>query len=157
MRSQLCATNASFDLHSRRRETSGLDIQLVMTDRTLFDGDNEPAHLTGYGPIPAALARKLIRGASPQTTAWIRRLSTDPDTDHTNNRPTDITDGQGLCENCNYTKSAPGWHSRVDPNGHTITTTTPTGHHHSSDPPRPPQSEPMAGEPRISRSFIEER
>ena len=35
----------------------GLDIQLVMTDRTLFDGDDEPAHLTGYGPIPAALAR----------------------------------------------------------------------------------------------------
>src|SRR5664279_5412725 len=28
---------------------TNIDIQLVMTDRTLFDGDNEPAHLTGYG------------------------------------------------------------------------------------------------------------
>ena len=39
----------------------GLDIQLVMSDRTLFDGDNEPAILTGYGPIPAVLARRLVR------------------------------------------------------------------------------------------------
>ena len=53
-----------------------------MTDRTLFDGDNEPAHLTGYGPIPAPLARHLIRTASPQITTWIRRLYTDPDTGH---------------------------------------------------------------------------
>ena len=60
----------------------GLDIQLVMTDRTLFDGDDEPAHLTGYGPIPAALARRLVREAEPGIKAWIRRLYTDPDTGH---------------------------------------------------------------------------
>ena len=60
----------------------GLDIQLVMTDRTLFDGDDEPAHLTGYGPIPAALARRLVREAGPEIKAWIRRLYTDPDTGH---------------------------------------------------------------------------
>ena len=56
----------------------GLDIQLVMSDRTLFDGDNEPAFLTGYGPIPAALARRLVREASPSIKSWIRRLYTDP-------------------------------------------------------------------------------
>ena len=51
-----------------------------MSDRTLFDGDNEPAILTGYGPIPAALARRLVRDASPKIKAWIRRVYTDPGT-----------------------------------------------------------------------------
>ena len=58
----------------------GLDIGLVMSDRTLFDGDNEPAFLTGYGPIPAPLARRLVREASPTIKSWIRRLYTDPGT-----------------------------------------------------------------------------
>ena len=57
----------------------GIDIQLVMTDRTLFDGDDEPAIITGYGPIPAPIARDLIRNANPDTKTWIRRLYTDPD------------------------------------------------------------------------------
>ena len=49
-----------------------------MTDRTLF-GDDEPAHLTGYGPIPAALARSLVIGHADTTTkTWVRRLYTDP-------------------------------------------------------------------------------
>ena len=39
------------------RPAGGLQLNLIMTDRTLFDGDDEPAHLTGYGPIPAPLAR----------------------------------------------------------------------------------------------------
>ena len=59
-----------------------LDIQLVMTDRTLLDGDPEPATLTGYGPIPAPLARRLVRDASPQIKTWIRGLYTNPDTGH---------------------------------------------------------------------------
>ena len=54
----------------------------MMTDRTLFDGDDEPAILTGYGPIPAPLARRLVRDANPDTKTWIRRLYTDPDTGH---------------------------------------------------------------------------
>ncbi len=57
-----------------------IEIQLVMTDRTLLDGDMEPAILSGHGPIPAPLARHLIRGADPHTTTWVRRLYTDPDT-----------------------------------------------------------------------------
>jgi hypothetical protein len=63
-----------------------LDIQLVMTDRTLLDGDPEPAHLIGYGAIPAPLARRLVADADPRTRTWIRRLYTDPITGH-------LTDG----------------------------------------------------------------
>ena len=36
---------------------SGIEIQLVMTDRTLFQGDSEPARLPGYGIVPAGWAR----------------------------------------------------------------------------------------------------
>ncbi|QTG83035.1 DUF222 domain-containing protein [Arthrobacter crystallopoietes] len=38
-----------------------IEVQLVMTDRTLFQGDSEPAHLTGYGIVPAHWARDLLR------------------------------------------------------------------------------------------------
>ncbi|WP_406633757.1 DUF222 domain-containing protein [Pseudarthrobacter quantipunctorum] len=39
---------------------SGVEIQLVMTDRTLFQGDSEPARLPGYGVVPAGWARSLV-------------------------------------------------------------------------------------------------
>ncbi len=55
-----------------------LDIQLVMTDRTLFDGDREPAIVTGYGPIPAELACRMVYTADPKVKVFIRRLYTDP-------------------------------------------------------------------------------
>ncbi|MGO4591788.1 DUF222 domain-containing protein [Paenarthrobacter sp. 2TAF44] len=45
---------------------SGVDVQLVMTDRTLFQGDSEPARLQGYGIVPAGWARTLIAGGSNQ-------------------------------------------------------------------------------------------
>ncbi len=174
----------------------GIDIQLIMTDRTLFDGDDEPAIITGYGPIPAPIARDLIRNANPDTKTWIRRLYTDPDTGHLVNadsrrrtfphamrqyllardqycrtpwcdapiRHTDhitahsrggtttITNGQGICENCNYVKESPGWTSTAEPDGYTITINTPTGHTFSSEPPPPPQSIHW-----IEQSVIEER
>ena len=45
---------------------SGIEIQLVMTDRTLLQGDSEPARLPGYGIVPAGWARDLIhRGPKP--------------------------------------------------------------------------------------------
>ncbi|MFP5312336.1 MAG: HNH endonuclease, partial [Actinomycetes bacterium] len=44
---------------------AGVEIQLVMTDRTLFQADAEPARLPGYGTIPAARARKIaLNGGS---------------------------------------------------------------------------------------------
>jgi len=50
-------------------------VNLVMTDQALFAGDQEPAHLEGYGHIPAPLGRQLVSEADK---AWIRRLYTDP-------------------------------------------------------------------------------
>ena len=50
-----------------------------MTDRTLADADSEPAHLVGYGPIPAPVARDLVT-ADQQTQVWVRRVYTDPNT-----------------------------------------------------------------------------
>jgi hypothetical protein len=43
---------------------TGIDLQLVMTDRTLFQGDSEPARLTGYGIVPGEWARKAILGTA---------------------------------------------------------------------------------------------
>ena len=41
---------------------TGVEIQLVMTDRTLFQADSEPARIPGYGTVPAGWARALING-----------------------------------------------------------------------------------------------
>ncbi|MGO4585645.1 HNH endonuclease, partial [Arthrobacter sp. 2RAF6] len=80
---------------------SGVEVQLVMTDRTLFQGDSEPARLPGYGIVPAAWARTLLArnhgtaeaGQPGQAQAgqvgqdqdqglklWLRRLYTAPGT-----------------------------------------------------------------------------
>ncbi|WP_443623193.1 DUF222 domain-containing protein [Arthrobacter cavernae] len=61
---------------------SGVEVQLVMTDRTLFQGDSEPARLTGYGIVPAGWARSVLaeRPAEPDQDfkVWVRRLYTAP-------------------------------------------------------------------------------
>jgi hypothetical protein len=59
--------------------TGGLELNLIMTDRTLLGDDDEPAQLIGHGPIPAQLARALVIGhADTTTTTWVRRLYTNP-------------------------------------------------------------------------------
>lgn len=45
---------------------SSIELQLVMTDRTLFQGDSEPARLTGYGIVPAGWARDALRNWAVQ-------------------------------------------------------------------------------------------
>ncbi|XAS63482.1 HNH endonuclease [Pseudarthrobacter sp. So.54] len=45
----------------------GIEIQLVMSDRTLFQGDSEPARLPGYGIVPAGWARDLLTGTGGGT------------------------------------------------------------------------------------------
>jgi hypothetical protein len=56
-------------------------VNIVMTDRTLLgapgDGADEPAHLVGLGPVPAPLARELVRDTDAQV--WLRRLFTRPE------------------------------------------------------------------------------
>ncbi|MGP4032735.1 DUF222 domain-containing protein [Pseudarthrobacter sp. 1C304] len=75
---------------------TGIEIQLVMTDRTLLQADAEPARLPGYGIVPAGWARELLTSGGtapePDTGAntgtdpredlriWLRRLYTAPGT-----------------------------------------------------------------------------
>ena len=56
---------------------------------------------------------------------------------------TEIDNGQGLCEACNYAKQAPGW--RTDPlrsrdGSFEVDITTPTGHTYRSRAPDPPRA-----------------
>jgi hypothetical protein len=60
-------------------QVPGVEVHLVMTDRTLADADDEPAHLVGVGPVPAPVARDLVR-ADEQTKVWVRRVYADPTT-----------------------------------------------------------------------------
>lgn len=55
-----------------------VEVQLVMSDRTLLAGDQTPARLHGYGPVPAPFARAIVAAITEQTSAWVRRLYTDP-------------------------------------------------------------------------------
>ena len=53
-------------------------VRVVMTDRALFAGSEDPAHVPGYGPVPADLAREILARAEGEL--WLRRLFTDPAT-----------------------------------------------------------------------------
>ncbi len=58
-----------------------VEINLVMAAQTLLarpgdEGHDEPAHLDGYGPVPASLARDLAYRGTAQARRWIRRLYT---------------------------------------------------------------------------------
>jgi hypothetical protein len=49
---------------------------------------------------------------------------------------TSETNGQGLCEACNYAKQAPGWRAAVvSTEPHTVEIRTPTGHTYRSQAP----------------------
>lgn len=55
----------------------GVEIQLIMTDRTLLDGAADPALLAGHDSIPAPLARRLLADLDGSAKVWVRRLYTD--------------------------------------------------------------------------------
>ncbi|WP_152189799.1 HNH endonuclease [Georgenia satyanarayanai] len=66
-----------------------VEVQLVMTDRTLLAGDDEPATIPGYGTVPAGWASRLVarrlgapglEGVGRATQVWLRRLFTSPST-----------------------------------------------------------------------------
>ena len=53
-------------------EVPPVAVRLVMTDRTLLAGDPEPAHLLGYGTVPAVWARDLVAAAAAHARAWVQ-------------------------------------------------------------------------------------
>ncbi len=60
-----------------------VEVQVVMTDRALLGADDTAARLVGHGPIPAFLARSLVRATGPSAETarvWVRRLFTSPTT-----------------------------------------------------------------------------
>jgi hypothetical protein len=54
-----------------------VEVQLVMTDAALLGGDDTPAEVVGHGPIPASIARRLVRDAPDGAEVWVRRLYAD--------------------------------------------------------------------------------
>ncbi|MDI2036962.1 HNH endonuclease [Paenarthrobacter nitroguajacolicus] len=99
-RSQVMADTLVERLTGKPGGISGVEVQLVMTDRTLFQGESEPARLQGYGIVPAHWAREFTNptpagdpecaastvgrsGATvrdPEYGVWLRRLYTAPTT-----------------------------------------------------------------------------
>jgi hypothetical protein len=61
-------------------EPESVALNLVMSDEALWGHDNAPAVLDGYGPIPASVARRLVRDAvvDERALATLRRLYRDP-------------------------------------------------------------------------------
>jgi Domain of unknown function (DUF222)/HNH endonuclease len=63
-------------------EAVPVEINLVMTDTALLDPDSaEPAHLDGFGPVPAPFARDLALAGDSTAPRWLRRLFLRPATD----------------------------------------------------------------------------
>jgi hypothetical protein len=52
-----------------RAEDVCVEVQLVMTDRALFWGDDVPGQLRGHGSVPAAWGRRLLGPAAPSEQA----------------------------------------------------------------------------------------
>ena len=57
-------------------------VNLVLSDQTLLSGDSTPADMSGYGPIPAAVARAMVASAvvDRRSRATLRRLYAHPRT-----------------------------------------------------------------------------
>ncbi|HET8717053.1 MAG TPA: HNH endonuclease [Nocardioidaceae bacterium] len=104
---------------------------------------------------PTGLARFIRTRDDTCRTPWcdapIRH--TDHITPHAQGGPTTAQNLQGLCEQCNYTKQAPGWHHTTSPPGtdpHTVTITTPTGHTYTSTAPHLPGTSPPNRRPQAT-------
>ncbi|NMN97625.1 HNH endonuclease [Antrihabitans stalactiti] len=55
-------------------------VNVVISDETLFGGGAAPAHVDGYGDIPAPIARNWIKNAVTKDVAELRRLYANPTT-----------------------------------------------------------------------------
>jgi HNH endonuclease len=54
-----------------------IGLHLVMNATALLTGDCEPGRIVGHGPVPAALARRLVTTA-PAVASWVKRLYESP-------------------------------------------------------------------------------
>ncbi|MEO9248539.1 DUF222 domain-containing protein [Citricoccus nitrophenolicus] len=61
-----------------RATDTTVEIQLVMTDAALLDGEDTPAWLPGHGPVPAEHARQIL--GRTEAEVYLRRLYTAPET-----------------------------------------------------------------------------
>ncbi|WP_211366739.1 HNH endonuclease [Pseudonocardia kunmingensis] len=91
--------------------------------------------------FPPGLARFIrIRDQfcrTPWCGAPIRHI--DHALPHGRGGATSERNGEGLCEQCNYDRQAPGWDARAGTGSrHTLQITTPTGHTYITTAPRPP-------------------
>jgi hypothetical protein len=61
-------------------EATPIAVKLVISDETLFGSDSDPARISGYGPVPAGVARKIARCAigDAAAKATLRRLYKHP-------------------------------------------------------------------------------
>jgi hypothetical protein len=57
-----------------------VSVNLVISDESLFGGQDTPAEMGGYGPIPAAVARALVSSTltDPRSRATLRRIYAHP-------------------------------------------------------------------------------
>lgn len=63
------------------RATRSVDLNLVMSHQALFGTSDDDAHLAGFGPIPAELAREIVANAlGGGEEVWLRRLYASPTT-----------------------------------------------------------------------------
>jgi hypothetical protein len=54
-----------------------VELQLVISDASLFGSSEEPGELAGYGPVPAGWARDLVHRGLAEAAVWVRRLYAD--------------------------------------------------------------------------------
>jgi hypothetical protein len=198
-RGQVMADTAFERITSQPAEVADpVAVDLVITDETLLGGDDAAAVMSGYGPIPAGVARGLVKKAvvDKRSQATLRRLYRHPKSgrlvamesrsrlfpkglakfidlrDQTCRTPycdapirhhdhahphrrggrTNVGNGLGECERCNYAKESPGWQvtAGADESGvHTADFETPTGHRYRSTAP------PLPGRPDIEVTELE--
>ena len=70
------------DPSPQRGRRPGLVINLVVSDAVLFGTSDEAAHVDGYGPVDADLAREWVADSARDDEAetWLRRLYVQPET-----------------------------------------------------------------------------